>query len=366
MSDASDNHEHEVAKLINQSLHSSPWFGKAWKASRPQVSTKFADVRIDGPNGGIWVEVKMGQNDFLMNPRLGYQEREGKPLRNSSPNFPIFNGWYVAYDWNDKKNKEENSNSTRACAVLLEQVSKDKNLKMWIENFKDWLVYGGDASRRIRRKYWKDYIHKYFHMSSAGGAQRQNTQGMVNVEDMKKFVKALTLDKTQTRWRKNLKIDAGKGLSESKNFGHVYKEPKTLKGVTSYASQNLCGVKIKVADVVATHYAYKADGGAYYMQAGHDFYLMPHMNRPGSKGNDPLDLYKKLQKKNSSAPKIPEFGNGSSGELITLRLSNRSSFHEFMTEIKMDNWRKSHYSVIPFAGKINPFTGEIWTKTQSL
>jgi hypothetical protein len=129
----------------------------------------------------------------------------------------------------------------------------------------------------------------------------------------------------------------------------------------NFAKQNLCAVKINVPNLVGTHYAFKADGGAYYMQAGHDFYLMRSMGRP--KGDDPFDLNGKLEALRRGLPKIPFFGCAKPISEITVRLSNRSSFHEFMTEIKMNNWTESKYSVIPCTGKVDPFTGETWTKT---
>lgn len=361
--DDSTKHEHFVAACINWSMHHSSLFGDKWKATRPQVDTKHADVRIDGLGGGIWVEVKMGKNDFLMNPRLGYQERNGKPIPNDRPNFPVFNGWYVSYDWNKAKNKLENSNSTIACSELLKQVSDDRNLKKWITNFKNWLQNGGNASRKKSREYWQKHMSAYFHMSSLGGYQRQanrldkSSKGMVNTEDMKKFVKDLTEDPKQTRWRE--KLTTQKVSSSGKvTFGHVYEEMKVLSGVESYASQNLCEANINVPHLIATHYAHKADGGAYYMQAGHDFYVMPMMKRPSSKGEDPLHLNKKFN------IKIPLFwSNASTKTPISMRLSNRSGFHEFMTEIKMNSWVHSDYSAIPCVDKINPFNGKVWNYT---
>jgi hypothetical protein len=355
MSKTSDNHEKYVATRINAALksHKCLLTGK-WKASRPPVDTKYADVRIDGPGGGIWVEVKMGQNDFLMNPRFGYQERGGKPVKQGkSDAFPFFNGWYVAYDMNDAENEFQNSNSTKACKLLLEEISKDRNIKLWIGNFKEWLKHGG-KNRASRQAYWKKQMHGYFHMSSMGGAQRKSENGMVNVQDMKGFVFDLTRlsdEEGGRRWRKVLKEDTVMG-------GQIYHEPKNVNGNLNFAKQNLCAVKINVPNLVGTHYAFKADGGAYYMQAGHDFYLMKAMGR--SKGDDPLGLNEKLPR---GLPRIPFFGCAKPISEVTVRLSNRSSFHEFMTEIKMNNWTDSKYSVIPCKGKINPFTGETWTKT---
>jgi len=352
MSKTSDDHEKYVAARINDALksHKSILKGK-WKASRPPVDTKYADVRIDGPGGGIWVEVKMGQNDFLMNPRFGYQERGGKPVtQGKSAAFPFFNGWYVAYDMNDAENEFQNSNSTKACKLLLEQISEDDNIGLWIGNIKEWLKNGG-KNRASRQAYWKKQMHGYFHMSSMGGAQRKSESGMVNVQDMKGFVYDLTRN-SNPKWRMKLKEDTIMG-------GQIYHNPKRVNGHLNFAKQNLCAVKINVPRLVGTHYAFKADGGAYYMQAGHSFYLMRSMGRP--KGDDPFGLSDKLEAR--GLPKVPFFGCASPISEITVRLSNRSSFHEFMTEIKMDNWTESKYSVIPYKGRINPFTGETWTKT---
>ena len=358
MSSTSDAHEIAVAEFISKSLSGKghlPGFGKGWKASRPKVSTKYADVLIEGPGVHLWLEVKMGQNDFLMNPRFGYQERGGKPVtQGKGPGFPFFNGWYVAYDVNDITNKLENSNSTVACGVLLEKISKDPNIKLWIQTIKEWLQYGG-KNRANRQAYWKKQINNYFHMSSAGGVQRKNENGMVNVQDMKGFVYDLTRNPDK-KWRKSLKEDTVLG-------GQRYQEPKRINGSLNFANQNLCAKIINVPDLVATHYAHKADGGAYYMQAGHDFYIMPIMGRSGSKGEDPLHLNKKLKAQDSSSKSIPKFGCKSPESAITVRLSNRSSFHEFMTEIKMKDWTHSDYSAIPYKGKIDPFTGKVWDHT---
>lgn len=70
MSAASDKYEHDVAKYIN----SIPGV----TATRPAVSTEYADVKVSYKQVNTWFEVKMSHTDNLSNPRVYFSNGKWK------------------------------------------------------------------------------------------------------------------------------------------------------------------------------------------------------------------------------------------------------------------------------------------------
>lgn len=98
----SDAHEKDVADYID-SL-------EGISASRPKVSTKYADVKLEKDGNTTWLEVKMNHTDNLTNPRVFF---DGKK-------------WDTTY-------------STHAAKVAVNLLNKSKEAKDFVESLKKFV-----------------------------------------------------------------------------------------------------------------------------------------------------------------------------------------------------------------------------------
>jgi hypothetical protein len=163
----SEQHEHNVAKFINESI-------KGLVAERPKVSTSFPDVRVEygtfKADKAVWVEVKMNHTDNLMNPRFSY----------------IDGVWVCPASY-----------KSEATDLLCDIWNKNKEAQNWILGLKKFLV----------ENKWPGNISKLTLYSSK--TERVTDKNTVSVQLMKEYLKTLP----NKNICKELSVDVGNLVS---------------------------------------------------------------------------------------------------------------------------------------------------------
>lgn len=138
-------------------------------------------------------------------------------------------------------------------------------------------------------------------------------------------VESLKLPTTKGEYKKL----QGNGAVPVDIMKSYFNKPGVNRYILNKQNENL-------GELVTAHYTSgkKQNAGAYYMQAGDDFYMISHTN--------PLKL-------NNNIPLLVGIGD------LKVRISTRTEFYEIQPEIKINKMPNSAYSVKPGTMKINPF-----------